>query len=307
MNRTKSVTCAAAVAAAPFLLIANPALAKEDKPLSLELSVGAEYDSNVSVDQVDVTTREGDMLAVLGARAKYKAEVGGETSIKLGYEFEQTLHEDFTGFDMQTHTLSAGADTKLGGIGLGADYSFYHILLGGDGFLDMHQVGPSLSAFVTDKVYLRVGYTYFDKDFKVADGRDASNHQVTGDVYYFFKDSKAYVSLGGRYETENTADPAFDYDGFQLSANVQLPVALWSRSGKIKFGYSYRERDYDNVTPSIGVRRHENRSMFRANAELPLTDHLSFKPEYRYVDRNSNYALSNYTEHVANGSFSYRF
>lgn len=307
MKNKIAVRGAAMLVASAAALATVPALAKDEKPFSLVVTAGAEYDSNVSVEQTDVITREGDVLAILGVEAKYKAKVAEKTSFTLGYEFEQTLHSDFTDFDMQTHTMSAGVDTRVAGVGLGLDYSFFHILLGGDGFLDMHQITPSVSGFVSKSIYLRGSYSYLDKDFKAIDSRDAENHQVEGDAYYFFMKNKAYLSLGARYEQENTVDPALDYDGFQLSANLQLPISLLDRAGKVKFGYSYRERQYDNITPSIREKRHENRSTFKAGAELPLIGKFTLKPEYRYVDRNSNYAFSDYNEHVVTGTLSYKF
>ena len=154
---------------------------------------------------------------------------------------------------------------------------------------------------------MRGGYTYIDKSFKQSPKRDAKTHQVSGDAYYFFYSNKGFVRFGGLYEDENTVDPALTYKGYQLNANLQLPMHLWSRTGKLKFGYNYRDRSYDNITPSLAAKRNEQRSTFRAGMELPLTDELSFAPEYRYVDRASNFAISNYTENVASGTLSYRF
>lgn len=307
MNYKFATRPVAMLVAGAALLTTVSAQAKDEKPFSLVVTAGAEYDSNVSVEQTDVITRQGDMLAILGVEAKYKAKLADKTALTLGYDFEQTLHSDFTDFDMQTHTLSAGLDTQVAGVGVGADYSFSHILLGGDGFLDMHQLSPSVSRFVTKSLYVRGGYTYLDKNFDTFDSRDAKNQQVDGSAYYFFMNNKAYVSFGARYEHENTVSATLDYDSFQLSANLQLPITLLERAGKVKFGYAYRERQYDNITPSIGEKREENRSTFKASAELPLVGKFVFKPEYRYVNRNSNYAFSNYNEHVVTGKISYKF
>lgn len=307
MNGNKQAFIRIGTAIGAFVLIQTPAFAKDDKPFSLSVSAGAEYDSNVTVEQLDVLTSKGDVAAILGASAKYKLSINDKSSLTIGYDFDQSLHKDLTAFDLQTHTLSAGGEFNVGSATLGVDYSFYHILLGGSGFLDMHQINPTISGFITKSIYLRAGYTYLDKSFKLTKNRDAKTSQVAGDGYYFFDNNQGYINLGGRYDNENTVDPTLDYSGFQLSANAQLPVNFLTKNSKLKFGYAYRERNYDSITPSIGARRIENRSSFKIAADVPILAHMSFKPEYRYVDRNSNYAFSNYTENVVTGTLNYRF
>lgn len=307
MTRSNLIRLALNVSAAVAALQGASAFAKDEKPLSLIITAGAEYDSNVSVDQADLLTRQGDTAVVLGVAAKYKVALGEDSSLSFGYDFDQSLHTDLSAFDLQTHTASFGADTKVGGLGLGADYSFSHILLGGNSFLDIQQAGPSISGFLTKSIYLRASYVYLDKNFKLSDNRDATAHQGSGDAYYFFMKNKGFINIGGRYGTENAVDLALDYSSFQVGSVVQLPLPLLSDGAKVKFGYAYRERNYDNITPVIGAVRHENRSTYKVDAVVPFTEHLSFKPEYRYVDRNSNFASSNYTENVVTGALSYRF
>jgi len=289
-----------AIAAAGF---PAAAIANDDKPFSLVLSAGAEHDSNVAVEQTDTVSLRGDALAVLEADAKYRLEPAQNLSLTAGYDFEQTLHAEFSAFDMQTHTLSLGLEQRLGATSLAADYSFMHILLGGSGFLDMHQISPSVSGFAAKAIYLRGSFTYTDKNFKTANAFDARNYQVGADAYYFMMHNKAYVSLTGRYEVEDTTGTELAYKGFQLGANLQVPVS----SAKVKLGYAYRQRLYDNVTVSIADRRHETRSVIKLSADVPLLGELSFKPEFRYIDRQSNYQPANYREYVETGAFSYRF
>jgi len=167
----------------------------------------------------------------------------------------------------------------------------------------MHMVSPSLSGFASKSIYLRASLTYTDKNFTTANAFDAKNWQGGPDVYYFFMQSKAYVSLTGRYEGEDARGPELTYKGFQLGANLQVPVA----TAKVRLGYAYRERNYDNVTAAIGARRRENRSVLKVNADVPVVGQLRFKPEFRYIDRNSNYAPADYREYVETVGFSYEF
>lgn len=277
------------------------------KPWSLKLEAGARYDDNISVEQLDVTTRAGDEAAIFDLSASYDAKVTKQTSVGVSYAFSQRLHEDFVDFDLQSHQFSAKIGTTAAGVKLNTSYSFYHTLLGGDSFLDMQVVSPSASKFITKSLFVRGAYSYFSKDFKIANDRDADTHTVSLDAFYFFNKSKSYVSAGVRYENENTVGDPFDYSAIVANAALQFPIPLGQDSGKIRLSYSYRDRDYDNITPSIGEKRVETRSVLKASLKAPIAGNFYALAEYKYADRNSNLASANYTENVGSIAIGYGF
>lgn len=273
--------------------------AEAKKPYSLELTAGAEYDSHLTVEELDIESSVGDIAAIFRLDADYKPVRSRAGELRVGYSFDQSLYAERDEFDTQTHRLSAGGSARIGRARLATDYSFYHIRLGGDPLLNMHVISPSLSGFVGDKLFARAYYSYFDKDFQRFENRDANTHQAGFTVNRYFNRSRSFVSIGARYDNEDAVDPALDYEGLLLTANLQLPLELAARRGKVNFGYSYRDRDYDNVTPSIGERRRENRSVFRVRSELPIVNKLSLQADYGYTDRNSNFPSADYNEHKA--------
>jgi hypothetical protein len=202
--------------------------------------------------------------------------------------------------------LSAGGSTDLGGVSLGLDYSYSFVRLDNDAFLDLQLLTPSVSGFIGDRTYARAYYQYQDKNFDVLDGRDAETHAGGARVFYFFMDSRAFFSVNGEYESEDAVDPQFDFDGFLLGADLNLPVPVVP-GAEANFGFSYRERDYDSITPSIGEVREEDRSRFEAGLEVPIVGGLSLVAEYEYTDRNSNLPIADYNEHVGRGLLRYSF
>jgi opacity protein-like surface antigen len=304
----RGIALGAALAAAS-LSCASAAQAAEARPWSLAVSAGYEYDSNVTVEQTDVNTGVGDSAADLGVDASYR--LIGKTDgpqLRASYGFSQSLHATQTAFDIQSHVASLSGSVPVGKATAGLDYSFFHMLLGGRSFLDMHMASPSVSGFVARNLYARASYTYFDKSFAPAyANRDAHTHQAGADLYYFFDRARAFVTVGGRYEAENTVDPQLVFRGYVLNADLQLPVEVIGRRGKIKLGYAYRRRDYDNVTVSLGAKRWENRSVFKVAAETPLVGRLSLHALYQYTDRSSNYLAANYTENQVSAGLKYAF
>lgn len=294
-------------AAAAAVASSHVHAADNGNPLSLEVSVGGEYDSNIVVPEADLLAAEGDFAAIFGADAQYKIVDGETGELYVGYRFDQTLYAELDAFNMQTHAGTFGGAVTAGKATFDANYSFYHIRLGGDGLLNMHVISPSVSGFLTSKIYARAYYTYFDKSFSTLTERDAKTHYAGATVFHFFPNPKGYVSLGGRVDTEDAVDPALDFDGFELTGNLQLPVTSLNNEARVNFGVGYRDRDYDNITPLIGAARTEERYRARALFETPLSDHVGWQVQYRYTDRNSNFPVADYVEHRVTTEFSYKF
>ncbi len=283
---------------------AAPLLAAETN-FDLEATAGVRYDSNINVEEADILVGAEDIAAIFDVAASVELE-GKAGSVEIGYDFGQRLYEDFGQFDLQSHRLSAGVRTRIAGARVGLDYSYGILRLGGDPFLNSHIVSPSVAGFVAPKTYVRGYYRYWDKDFDVRNDRDAVNHSGGFTAFRFFMDNDAFASLGASYDRENAADPQFSFDGFLIRANLKLPLP-GVNDGDVNFGYNYRKRDYDGVTPSIGERRTENQSRFEADVAIPIVGGLTLETGYQYTDRNSNFPSADYNEHLVTGALSYRF
>lgn len=307
MKLNKTIASALMLVGATNLLTPTVYAAESDGGFTFEAEATGIYDSNVSVEQIDVLVRDGDtklkMKAALGFENSFSED--GEFDVK--YKISQSLYSEYTNYNIQSHTLSTGIKNKFSGVTLAADYSFVHTRLGGDSFLDMNIISPSIAGFAAKNIYLRAGYNFYDKDFKTSDTRDAKNHNLTIDGYYFFNKSKSFFSVGASYEDENALADEFDLKGYTLRTSLQLPVEIANEGGKVKFSYAYRDRDYDNITPSIAAIRAETRSVFKASLSVPVYDKFSLIGEYKYTDRNSNFENSNYTENVVTIGVGYEF
>ena len=70
----------------------TPVAAEENggRQWSAELGVGVEYDSNVSVDEVDVTSSQGDYALTLDAGFALKQPLSGSANAALTYDFSSS-------------------------------------------------------------------------------------------------------------------------------------------------------------------------------------------------------------------------
>jgi len=276
-------------------------------PFSFELRSGAQHDSNVVVEQTDVSTRSADDALLLGASAKYRFVDFGKTDVSVGYGYDLTAHANLTDYDLQIHRASLEGTTRIGKVAVGADARFFHILLGGAPFLDMQTASPSISGFISKHIFLRSGYTYVRKVFSTARGLDADTHIADASASYFFMKRRGYLNLALRYERERTTDPTRAFDGLQVSGNVLIPGDTIVKDSKFRFGVAYRDRAYTNITPSIGAARHEARVSVNASADIPIVRQIKLRPEFRMASRASNDPFTDYDNAISSLSVVYSF
>lgn len=312
--RTRSIAAllAAFPLAAPALALA--AEAQSDKPpgekrshFSAELTAGAEYDSNVSVSDVDNNTGADDFAAVFDADFEFAPDVGAKTDFSLGYSFSQSLYADFDAFDLQSHLATADLSREVAGFDVGAAYRFSHARLGGDPFLTMHQIAPYVSRFIGDRVFVRAEYAYTDRNFVGRADRDGRSNAASGDVYFFLRGSRTYVSAGYKYEKDDTTDPQFAYVGHNLRARFSHKIPMGGRFAQIKLGYRFEDRGYDAVTPSIGAVRSDTRHRIQAEVEIPIDDTFFARLEFEHADFQSNLPSADYRQNVGSAKIGARF
>jgi hypothetical protein len=281
--------------------------AADGAPLSFQLRAGVQHDSNVVVEQTDVDTNRADNAVLLGASARYRFAEFGKTELSANYSFDATAHVNLTDYDLQIHRASLDGATRIGTVTIGADARFYRIMLGGKPFLDMQTASPSMSAFVSERLLVRGGYTYVRKVFSTAKGLDADTHNADASATYFFMRRRGYLNLALRYEQERTTDETRAFDGVQASVNVLIPADTVLRGSKLRAGVAYRDRAYRNITPSIGAARQEQRISVNASADLPIGEHVILRPEFRLANRASNDPFRTYDNAVSSVSVVWTF
>jgi hypothetical protein len=281
---------------------------KTDSPLSFEVSAGAEYDSNVSVAAIDANTGADDFAAVLDAKIGFETELGDNTEFNLGYNFSQSLHDQFSNFDIQTHFASADISHDFGAFDAGAAYRFAYSRLGGAGFLTLQQFSPYVSTFLAKKLFVRGAYTYSDKDFENRVDRDSTVHAGGADIYFFADGVRRFFVVGYKYEDEDAFDPQFDFQANHFKARFTQRFPVGSRDAKFKLGWRYEMRDYSSLTSTpLGVMRDDDRHRFQAEVEIPITDIVFGNIEYEYSDYSSNLASADYSQNLVSARLGARF
>jgi len=263
-------------------------------------SAGLETDSNVSVIEIDTQTAEGDEALVFDVGFGWSRDIAEKTGVKLGYDLGVDQFDTFDDFNTTTHRFSAEIDQTFGEARVGVIGNYVISRLGGDGFINLTRINPYAQTYLADRKYLlRGNYIYTDKDFVDRVDRDAEVHAIGADLYRFFDGARQYISIGVRLTNEDTVADEFDYGATLVKAAAVQRLDLFGLSSRFRIGGRWQARNYDNVTPSIGEERDDDRYRAEASLETDITKRFFVRGEIRYNNNVSNLPAADFDETVA--------
>ncbi len=298
-NQAIQVDASSEIAEGAKALLKIVADKKPEKPWSLAFSTGFEYDDNITVSELDLTTELDDFSYLFEFAGAYKFQITPKFALEAGYDFFQSLYDDLSAFDLQSHIFSLNGSYEIQGLDLGLLSMYNRTTLGAADFLEIYSTSPSVGFSVTDTWYATVHYSYKNTNFFNLPERDAQNHGTGLSNFIFFLDGQAMLLLGYQFEYEFTTGSEFEYLGHSLNAGVKLPVPFLEQT-KINFGYKFYFRDYQNVTASIGKKREDFKHTLEMQIFQPIYKNLNAKLKYQYINSISNLASSDYQENVVN-------
>lgn len=280
---------------------------KHDKPWSLATAAGVEFDDNVSTSETDTNTSKDDGAAVMEISGTYKLLEQPGRELEAGYDFYQSSYFDLEDFNLHSHSFSLAGAQDLWDVDTGLSYRFTTTRLGNEHFLDVARISPSMGYMVTPRWYAMARYEFHNKNFHDNPGRDAHQSGVGMDHFVFFQGNKAYASFGYRRENENADRAEFDYTGNAVRAGWHAPWPGIGPDGTIDLSYRYTTRDYDNITPSIGRKRDDDRHSFGIVLARRVTESLLGRLRYQYTSADSNLQSADYDQNVVSLTFEYAF
>ena len=274
---------------------------------SAEAGVGVEYDSNVSVEEVDATSGEGDYALTMDLGLEAKKGLTEKLVGALSYDFSQSLYDEFSQVDRQTHILGADVAYSAQAVDTGLSTYYIHSRLDGDKFLELYRVSPYLSGFLAKKWYARGAYVYSDKSIEERPERDADTNAGEFDLYFFRRGLRSYFNFGYRYRDEDANADRYDYSSNSVKLRYIHRWDLFERLAKLELSWRYEDREYDGITPSIEEKRDDQRHRWRGDLEVPIIGEAAVQFYYAYSDYESNFPQADYTQHLVGTRFVYRW
>jgi hypothetical protein len=266
-------------------------------PVDVTLAAGLQYDDLVTVDELDQSLDEGDTAAVIDLDVAYEKRFSQGTDLDVGYSLSQKSYFDLSAFDLQIHNLSLGVKQNFEDFDLGVRSYAVHARLDDEGLLNFQHVSPYFTTFLTDRTYLRAGYYYRNKEFPDNPDRDGNVHAGDADFYFFLDGTTNYFVVGYAFEREDTRSEEFDFDGQRLSVRWSRRLDWYGdRPVRVRLDWRLEQRDYDSVTPLIGVRRDDDRQRWRARFDFPITASLTGLVSYQHRSHDSNLPSADYDD-----------
>lgn len=269
-----------------------------DRTWSAKVGAGREYDSNVSVSEVDASSGESDYAWTMLLGVGVNQSLGDTSALSLNYDFSQSLYDEFSFVDRQTHILGANLTTDL--TKTKAGFSAYYISsrLDGDPFLEFLRLSPSLSGFISKRWFARGAYVYADRSLKRRSDRDADTHSLEGDLYYFHRGLRSYFNFGYRYRDEDTVRDSLAFRSHGIKLRYIRRFNLVGRQAKGEISWRYEERRYLAPEPLIAAKRSDDRGRLKLDLEVPLGKRTTLKGYYSYGDFASNLPIADFTQTI---------
>lgn len=299
---------------AAFLVIAGSigsgvALAQTSDKFTVSGSVeaGAEYNSNVSVSELESASGESDVAGNLEAGIDANWQATDRLSVDTGYSYSGQRYQDVDTFDLDLHLLYGDVSYEFDAFSLGSNYYYADANLGGDDFLTLKQYSFYAGKLFAEQWFLRAALNFADKSFDDFAQRDADTEGLSLDAFWFFNQGRSSIVLGYAFDEEQTRDPAFSYDADTLRLRYSQRFELIGKDTELRLGTRWQDRNYQAVTPGLGARRDDRQHITEAALEMSLTENLATTVQLERGDFQSNLGSADYTENRASVSVKLSF
>jgi hypothetical protein len=297
-----------------FLLAASYGQAQSESDsgsstrFSAELGMGVEYDSNIAVEEVDRASNESDYALTINAGLGMERDLSDTAEFGLTYDYNQSIYNEFSQVDRQTHLLGSSLNFDLARVDTGISLFYINSRLDGEPFLEFYMVSPAVSGFLAKKWFARAAYVYTDKIIEDRSERDATTNAGEADLYYFHRGLRSYFNLGYRFRDEDANADRYDYESNSLKLRYIYRTELFSKLAKLELAWRYEDREYSSLTPQIGEARDDKRHRWRLDFEIPvLWDGSVMQFYYGYADYESNLPQADYTQTITGTRFVHRW
>lgn len=276
----------------------------EKKGLSLSLSGGLQYDSNVILEQNNPTTaspqRKSDLRGVLTFDGDYRFLKTDEAAADVGYGFYQSLHRSLTDFNIQQHSLKLSATRDLSSTAkTGLKYTFSYTLVGGHHFSSSNEIIPFITMAFTPKSLTEFHVICRNEQFSDTTlfpvNNQMSGTDLTGGVLHTIRVGAATsLSLAYDFDTNNAKENFWSYQGNRGTIGLQHSMSGYTLSASA----SYYDQEYRGAPAGFAAKRHDGTQEYSIDVSRSLTKRVALTLSDLYSFHDSNLNPYAYTRNI---------
>lgn len=268
----------------------------EQFSVSGALDLGGEYNSNVSVTELESATGASDTALAVDANIDLNWRPADRVTVDVGYGHTASRYSEFDDFDLSMHLLYGDMSYQFDQFSLGTNYYLADARLGGDAFLTMQQLSFYGGKLFGDSFFLRGALNFTDKDFDTLNERDADGQGLRVDAFWFFNQGRSSIALAYSYDDEDALAQRYAYDASTLRLRYSNRFSIVDLDSRLQLGLRAQDRSYKGVTPEIAARRNDDQLVAEARFDIAFTEHLGVFSKLERGVYSSNLDSADYTE-----------
>lgn len=298
------------------LALSLPAVA--DSPsINFHFEAGGEYDSNVSLVELDKVTHQSDWATTLSAGVKAHWGASDRLNLRAGLQQDHKHYLTYDEFDLDVTRGFLEASYDFSALTLGVSQHQALARLDQQDFLALSQTHVFASKLINSQLYLRGQLSDQSKTFSTQPARNAHNQGWGGDVYWFTQQGQSYLSLGIAREQESAQLANYSYEGTTLRARWSHNFSLASLPSQWQLGWRYVEKDFIGpateaapsslASTSTQPNRADQQFHWDTKWAVELNQAVSLATKVTYSDYRSNFDSADYRETLAAIQLTARF
>ncbi len=263
------------------------------------LETGLEYDSKLTIVELDQLKDESDTAVKLAAKAKLNWQPTDKLAGKVSYSYSDKAYQTYDEFDLSIQQLSGELGYDFSVAKLGAYYVLADAELADKSFLSLEQTSVFASKLINNRHYLRAAVNFSEKELDDFAGRNSDGTGYSLDYFLFLNQAKSYWSAGVWKDEQDAQLNEFDYQENGLKGAFSHGFSAVGFEQNLQLGIHYLTRDYQYVTPLIGETRNDSRRILKASWKINFNDYLGLKTQLEQASYQSNLASADYNEQLA--------
>jgi len=294
---------------------------------NLTALTGYQYDSNIVLSPefsgLGSNIQKDSSSWVNAVFGDYRLIQDEETTVGVLGSANHAAQFDLTQFSTTEFVAGAYANRLVDVVLLGTNYQFHETLLEGNHFAGEHRLVANASLLEGE-----FGHTtpYYEYDHVDIDAPALIPQQERSGYVNGFGITQAVYLLGGagrlfggyQYRVTNADGSDFDFDSHMVTGRIETPLGKKETMfadliGDAEVRYFFDRYDNANSLDFFGRNRSDDRVEVRTGLQKYLTDHLSTRVDYTFVNSDSNVAnlfdvhFYSYDRHIVTTQLIYDF